>query len=203
MSQQKERDKSKKRAAILDGAEYIFISMGYELASMDKIADKAGVSKRTVYNHFGSKENLFEVIVDNLLAQRQNLKTIKYDSEKTLEEQLLAFIEAEIFLIDSPRRLELSRFLTITFLKDIEYQKETVAKYPPVYNMFIDWLEEAKNDGKIKAENLFMPARLFYSLVVGAITWPVLFSDGINRKAITPLLDEVIAVFLSRYGNTD
>ena len=80
MAEYKERDKSKKRAVIINGAEDVFLSMGYELASMDKIAAKAGVSKRTVYNHFASKENLFEVIVDNLLAERQNLKTIKYDT---------------------------------------------------------------------------------------------------------------------------
>ena len=200
MAQYKERDKSKKRAVIIKGAEDIFLSMGYELASMDKIAARAGVSKRTVYNHFTSKENLFEVIVDTLLAQRQNLETIKYDRDKTLEEQLLAFAESEIFLIDSPRRLELSRFLTITFLKDRDYQRKTVAKYPSMYDMLLEWLKEAENDGKIKADHLFMSARIFYALVIGAITWPVLFTDGLNKEAVQPMLDEVIAVFLARYG---
>ena len=201
MSPAKERDKSKKRALIINGAEDIFLSMGYELASMDKIAAKAGVSKRTVYNHFNSKENLFEVIVADLLAQRQNLKTIKYDREKTLEEQLLAFAESEIFLIDSPRRIELSRFLTITFLKDLEFQRKTVAKSPSVYDMLIEWLKEAENDGRIKADNIFMLARIFYALVIGAITWPALFTDGINKEAVKPVLDELIAVFLARYEN--
>src|SRR5665648_745644 len=105
--------------------------MGYELASMDKIAETAGVSKRTVYNHFGSKENLFQAIVDDFLAQRQSLKTIIYNSEKSLEEQLLAFANAEIFLIDSPERIGLSRFLTGVFLNDIDYARSTVSKYPP------------------------------------------------------------------------
>ncbi len=200
MSPSKERDKSKKRAAILSGAEDVFIAMGYDLTSMDKVSEKAGVSKRTVYNHFGSKDILFDVMVDNLLSERQNLKTIKYDSEKSLEEQLLAFAEAEIFLIDSPKRLAFSRFLTITFLKDLDYQRKTVAKYPPVYNMLIDWIAEAEKDGRIVADNLLLAVRVFYSLVIGAITWPVLFTDGIDKVAIKPLLDEVIAVFLARYG---
>ena len=88
MIQVKNRDKSKKRATILDGAVDVFISMGYELASMDKIAETAGVSKRTVYNHFGSKENLFQAIVDDFLAKRQSLKTITYNSEESLKKQL-------------------------------------------------------------------------------------------------------------------
>ncbi len=202
MTQPKERDKSKKRAVIIKGAEDVFLTMGYELASMDKIAAKAGVSKRTVYNHFNSKENLFEVIVDTLLAQRQTLKTIKYNREKTLDEQLLAFAESEIFLIDSPRRLELSRFLTITFLKDRDYQRKTVARYPSVYDMLLEWLKEAQNDGRIKEGDLFMSARIFYALVIGAITWPVLFTDGLNKETVKPVLSEVIAVFLARYDNT-
>ena len=201
MPQQKTRDKSKKRVVILDGAIDVFINMGYELASMDKIAETAGVSKRTVYNHFGSKENLFEAIIDDFLAQRQNLKTITYSPEKSLEEQLLAFANAEIFLIDSPKHLGLSRFLTSVFLNDINYARATVAKYPPNYDMLLDWLKEAKKDSKIKADNLLLTARVFYSLVEGAITYPALFSDGINRLGIKPMLDEIIATFLARYAN--
>ena len=183
MIQYKNRDKSKKRAAILDGAIDVFINMGYELASMDKIAETAGVSKRTVYNHFGSKENLFQAIVDDFLAQRQSLKTITYNPGKSLEEQLLAFANAEIFLIDSPKRLGISRFLTRVFLNDITYARETVAKYPPHYDMLLDWLKEAEKDGKIKTDNLLLTARVFYAMVEGAITYPALFSDGINRSA--------------------
>lgn len=201
MPEEKKRDKSKKRTTILEGAIDVFIAMGYDLASMDKIAETAGVSKRTVYNHFGSKENLFQVIVNNFLDQRQELKTIVYDPLKSLEEQLLEFAYAEIFLIDSPRRLGLSRFLTMTFLKDINYAKETVLKYPPSTRMFLDWLKEAENDGKINSENLFLTARVFYSLVEGAITWPALFTEDVTHLQYEPMLDEIIKTFMSRYGN--
>jgi TetR/AcrR family transcriptional regulator, regulator of autoinduction and epiphytic fitness len=201
MTQHKARDKSKKRATILDGAVDVFISMGYELASMDKIAETAGVSKRTIYNHFGSKENLFQAIVADFLAQRQILKTITYNPEKSLEEQLLAFANAEIFLVDSPKRSEIARFLTMVFLKDINYARDTVAKYPPNYEMLLDWLKEAEKDSKIKTDNLLLAARVFYALVEGAITYPALFSKGINKSAIKPMLDEIIATFLARYSN--
>lgn len=199
MTSIKTRDKSKKRAAILEGAIDVFTSMGYELASMDKIAEVAGVSKKTIYNHFASKENLFQAIVDDFLAQRQNLKTIIYDPHESLEKQLLAFANAEIFLIDSPRRLGLSRFLTIVFLSDPPYARKTVSKYPPHYDMLLNWLKEAEKDNKIKADNLLMAGRVFYALVEGAITYPAIFSEGINKLEIQPLLNEIIATFLSRY----
>jgi len=201
MKEYKDRDKSKKRATILDGAIDIFISMGYELASMDKIAETSGVSKRTIYNHFGSKENLFQAIVADFLAQRQSLKTITYNPEISLEEQLLAFANAEIFLINSPKRLEISRFLTMVFLKDINYARDTVSKYPPNYGKLLDWLKEAEKDSKIKTDNLILAARIFYALVEGAITYPATFTSGINKSALKPMLDEIIATFLARYSN--
>lgn len=48
-----------KREQILDGARALFRELGYERASVDAIAAKAGVSKATIYNHFRSKEALF------------------------------------------------------------------------------------------------------------------------------------------------
>lgn len=199
MTQIKTRDKSKKRAAIQEGAIDVFIDMGYELASMDKIAETAGVSKRTVYNHFVSKENLFQAIVDDFLAQRQKLKTLTYNPQESLEKQLLAFANAEIFLIDSPRRLGLSRFLTNVFLNDTAYARKTVAKYPPHYDMLLDWLKEAEKDNKIETDNLLLAARVFYALVEGGITYPGLFSGGINKSEVQPMLDEIVATFLARY----
>lgn len=200
MTQPKSRDKSKKRAAILDGAVDVFISMGYELASMDKIAETAGVSKRTVYNHFGSKEGLFQAVVSDFLEQRQTLKKIAYDPASPLEGQLLAFAQAEIFLIDSPRRIGLSRVLTKVFLQDVNYAMATVAKYPPLYDMFLLWLQGAMRDRKIRTDDPVMSARVFYALVQGAITYPAMFSNGANLAAAKPLLDEIVSVFLAKYG---
>ncbi|KJY37996.1 MULTISPECIES: TetR/AcrR family transcriptional regulator [unclassified Streptomyces] len=48
-----------KRRAIARAASTVFGREGYTRASVDAIASEAGVSKRTIYNHFGDKEKLF------------------------------------------------------------------------------------------------------------------------------------------------
>ncbi|GAA1557889.1 TetR/AcrR family transcriptional regulator [Dactylosporangium maewongense] len=53
-----------KRTAIMRAATRIFITAGYERANLDTIAAEAGVSKQTIYNHFGDKERLFVAVVD-------------------------------------------------------------------------------------------------------------------------------------------
>ena len=48
-----------KRRQVLAGAREVFAELGYERASVDLIAARAGVSKATVYNHFADKKALF------------------------------------------------------------------------------------------------------------------------------------------------
>jgi TetR/AcrR family transcriptional repressor of mexJK operon len=54
---------SRKHQEILDAALDIFLTKGYERATMDDIAAVAGVSKQTVYKHFVDKDSLFAEIV--------------------------------------------------------------------------------------------------------------------------------------------
>lgn len=57
-----------KRDCILDAATRLFLEHGYGKVSMDAVASDAGVSKQTVYAHFGAKDALFEEIVERNCA---------------------------------------------------------------------------------------------------------------------------------------
>lgn len=58
-----------KRDVIGQAALTLFASDGYERTSVDAIATEAGVSKRTVYSHYGDKENLFLSVVRETYAR--------------------------------------------------------------------------------------------------------------------------------------
>ncbi|MFF5501353.1 TetR/AcrR family transcriptional regulator [Streptomyces roseolus] len=60
---------SRKRRAILDAALAEFLAEGYAAASMDAITARSGVSKATIYKHFGSKERLFLAVVGGVLPK--------------------------------------------------------------------------------------------------------------------------------------
>ena len=63
-----------KREAIGRGARVVFARDGYARASIDAIAQEAGVSTRTIYNHFGDKETLFtSVLADSSAQVRETL----------------------------------------------------------------------------------------------------------------------------------
>jgi TetR/AcrR family transcriptional regulator, mexJK operon transcriptional repressor len=56
----------RKRTAILEAAEQVFLRDGYLGANMDELTALSGVSKQTVYAHFGSKEALFVELVESM-----------------------------------------------------------------------------------------------------------------------------------------
>lgn len=56
----------RKRSAMLDAAEVIFLREGYAAANMDHLAERSGVSKQTIYSHFGNKEALFTEMVTRM-----------------------------------------------------------------------------------------------------------------------------------------
>src|SRR5712671_7375312 len=59
-----ERQDRDKRRQIMEGARAVFLAQGFDAASMNDIARKAGVSKGTLYVYFDSKEALFVAITD-------------------------------------------------------------------------------------------------------------------------------------------
>jgi len=200
--ERKKRDTSLKHRIILDNAIEEFIQNGFENTSIDKIAETAGVSKRTIYNHFQSKKKLFQEIVKGFIAERDSIKPIAYSKTVSLEEQLNTFAKAEIYLIKDPVNRGLSKLLTSVFLMNIEFGQATYSQYTPHQNL-IQWLKAAKSDGKLSFQSPQLAARIFYGLVEGCITWGAMMSDGANLKHIDPILDELLAVFLSRYGRVE
>jgi AcrR family transcriptional regulator len=56
--------RSQRRAQLLDAAQQVFVANGYHAAAMDDIAERAGVSKPVLYQHFPSKLELYLALLD-------------------------------------------------------------------------------------------------------------------------------------------
>ena len=54
-----------RRAQLMDSALEVFVAQGFHAAAMDDIADRAGVSKPVLYQHFPSKLDLYIAVVDS------------------------------------------------------------------------------------------------------------------------------------------
>ena len=96
----------RKREAIIQAAIAEFRANGFEITSMDKIAATAGVSKRTVYNHFPSKEELFAEILNQLWARISAEQSVVYNRDQPLREQLRQMLQAKVQMMADDNFLE-------------------------------------------------------------------------------------------------
>jgi AcrR family transcriptional regulator len=88
------RRRPEKRAAIVAAARSAFSREGYARTSIETVAESAGVSTRTIYNHFGGKEDLFGTVLhasagevaETFVAEARAIM----DGEGPLERRLIA-----------------------------------------------------------------------------------------------------------------
>jgi len=103
-SQQRRRD-------ILLAGKKVFFESGYQLASVDRIAEVAGTTKRTVYDHFGAKEALFAEVMAFAGGQFVGLLPSADDLPKAPAEGLRAFAARVADLVGAPDSLRFQRLV--------------------------------------------------------------------------------------------
>lgn len=195
----KARDTSRKRESILDAAQEAFVQEGYEATSMDYIAELANASKRTVYNHFPSKEELFQAVLDRFLQESESLKAIDYDPDRALAAQLSQFIDAKMAVIEKPAWYGLSKVALSMLIRDTQLGSESLARYESGDVALAKWIRAAKADGRLQCSNAKLAATVFWSMVGGALTWPQLLGGPMEARAVAALRKEIIESFLARH----
>jgi len=122
-----------RREQLLDVGRSLFAEKGFEATSTEEIANRAGVSKPIVYEHFGGKEGLYAVVIDREMQRLLDVFTgaLTAGSPRELLEQaalaLLTYIEQEtdgfrILVRDSPVASTSGTFSSL--LNDIASQVE-------------------------------------------------------------------------------
>jgi len=84
----KDKRKNMNKIDIIDSAERLFFSKGYNNSTMDEIAKEAGFTKRTLYSYFTSKEEIYEKIKERGYLILNTLFLEGLDKEKNSSEIL-------------------------------------------------------------------------------------------------------------------
>jgi len=100
-----------KRAAILEAAKALFVANGYETTSMEAVAEAAGVSKLTLYSHFGDKLGLFREAVRAVAEGYLPQEIFVARGRASLRRHLERVARAYIALVTSPESMAANRML--------------------------------------------------------------------------------------------
>jgi TetR/AcrR family transcriptional regulator, regulator of autoinduction and epiphytic fitness len=193
------RDTSKKRDSILQAATRVFISEGYDGASMDRISEMADASKRTVYDHFPSKDALFRAVIDRFLRQSHELKQVPYQPKRSLGSQLESFADAIIALTLNPEWLGLVKVMTSVVAVQPDLVLESMARVHIKEDALENWLKDASRDGRMQVGNPGLAAQAFWACLNGNFLMPAIYTKPLPKPATDALKKELIQMLLARY----
>lgn len=192
----------RKRAAIIDAARQEFLARGFRDTSMDLIAERADVSKRTVYNHFANKEALFKAVTASLIAEMHLAITTVYDPDQALKKQLTEIAKSEVELITSHAYLAMFRTVLVESFASPGLVQEIMDELPEGQDPLERWIQKATNDGRLLVSDRRIASRHFYSLLKGSFFWPVIagYAEVPRGRTRNAIINSAVDMFLSYYG---
>jgi TetR/AcrR family transcriptional repressor of mexJK operon len=188
---------------ILKAASSHFYAHGLERASVDAIAAEAGVSKMTVYSHFGSKEGLFEAVVrertDRVMGGLAGVETL----DPRQPQKALAAI-GEQFLMLTRDEQALGKFRSVYGAAGAKPEAcRAFYRQGPerLSNELTVYLRRAHAAGTLKVPNPRLAANLFLSMFMGdGHIRGLLMLDMPEAREDKALLREAVRVFLAGYA---
>ena len=160
-----------KEEQILNAAKKLFTNYGFKKVSMDEIASEAGVTKKTVYTYFSSKEELLKYCIKEEL---QNMRKII----ENVESKKLDFMETVHQVIYNLLKYKKNcKFLKMLFkepeiLKNEQLKDNLKIVDKEIQNYIRKQLELAIQNDKIEVQNIDITTFLIYKMYIALmIDW--------------------------------
>lgn len=195
------------RSAAIEAARTLFLENGYTGTTMEGIAELAGLSKRTLYNHYSDKGALFTQIVTDVIGYAEQFA-------RGLSTELADITAADLAagLHDLGRRLALGilrpevialRRLLIAEARSFPELAEAYFDRAPgrVMVALASCFEQLSEAGLLRAEDTRRAAEQFAYLVAGApLDRAVLLGTIPAEKQVSARARDGVETFLARYG---
>jgi AcrR family transcriptional regulator len=171
------------RLAIEDAAAELFIKNGYHATSMRQIAEHAGLALGGIYNHFKSKEEIFEAIVVDKHPYKKIMPLVLEAQGETAEE----FLQNAAFISMNEIKKQ-PDYINLMFIELVEFRgehgklivMEVLPKILPIFEKLIKARKE------LRVSNPAVLARSFFGLVVSYMITDIILSDTPFTKLLPP-----------------
>lgn len=182
------------RLAIEDAAISLFLEQGYHATSMRQIAERAGLALGGIYNHFSSKDEIFEAIIIDQHPYKKILPLIVAAQENGIEEFFgNAF---QIIIRELGKEPE---FINLMFIELVEFRgkhgktmlQEISPKVLPVFEKVI----KARKD--LRVTNSVVLMRSFFGMIISYFVTEMVIADSVvSRLMPKNATDAYIDIFL-------
>lgn len=190
----------RKRMQILDAAEELFHSSGVEQSSMDQVALLAKVSKRTVYNHFATKDALFQAIMQRMFDKLSQSGEVHFDATKPIARQLQQIAEDEVTLLSSAAFLRVAKIGIMQVMQRPELAQLMSDSALGCKRYLEGFLAAACQAGALQITDIPFASKQFIYQLKAFVFYPTLF--GLEQQSSAQqahIIHEAVALFLARY----
>ena len=198
-----ELKKGRKFDQVLEGARQIFLSDGFEGASVDDIARAAGVSKATLYSYFPDKRKLF-MQVAKLECQRQAEHAIQtIDMEAPAATVLHDIALTMVTFITSEFGQRVFRVCVGESDRFPELGREFHECGPKLIQDYLaSYFRQASSRGELVIEDFELAADQFHELCKADLFPRLIFNviESVSEEDRERVANGAVSVFLARYG---
>lgn len=195
-----------KRQQILEGAQSVFLRMGFDAASMNDITREAGVSKGTIYVYFNSKEDLFVALCEHYRLTTFSQMVDKIEKGFSNREELAEFGVTLATLITSSTAIRAQRIILGVSERKPELSARFYERGPKRSHLIMaDFLSRMIEEGKLDP---FDPLQMSYQLTdlfLSGLYRPRLFGvieDEPSGQTIRRTVEAALDFFFKAYGKT-
>jgi AcrR family transcriptional regulator len=187
---------AERKASILAVAKVLFADKGYHGVSVDEIAKRLGVSPAILYQHFPSKEVLYEQVLSENSAKRESyieaILTEPADFVSVLKRMTKIYVESVAGDTD---------FLRMELMSALEGSKTATSFFERRWRSITDYIEYSLNELKSEHKNNYTNPRmagLMYQGMLREILYTKFITEDSRYKDIplNTMIDELIKMFV-------
>jgi AcrR family transcriptional regulator len=187
------------REAIIAAAERLFLAHGFGAVSMDELAEAAGVARRTLYNQFSSKEDIFREMLLGLTAQLEDALPPGIETQGGIEQVLPLIADAILELHKRPGYLGFFRIAVAESRQFPWIAEAFAAVLEPAMDRLTRYLSHLTALGILDCRNPVLAAHQFTGMLNEFVLWPWLMGRRKLPVAAADVIAEASRMFLQRY----
>lgn len=173
------RRRSETRIEIIEAARRLFRELSYDAVSMEAVAESACVTRRTVYNHFVDRADLFAAVRERELIALGAMTRIPVALGRSVRDTLVEFATATINVLDDPNFVDFTK----SVIRDGAQHRWLVEAYTqnvrlPILQALEIYLLRLTQAGEIDIKDVHLAAHHFIGTLEALIAMPRLLNLG-------------------------
>lgn len=187
------------REAIVDAAERLFLERGFGAVSMDELAEAAGVARRTLYNQFEGKEEIFRDMLLRFSSQLEDALPPGIETRGDVEEVLRLIARAIAELHARPGYLGFFRMVVADSRQFPWIAQAFAAVMDPMTERFARYLGYLTELRILDCRNPRLSAHQFTGMLNEFFLWPWMMGRENALAPMDQIIEETVRMFLLRY----